>query len=326
MRHKIYIAAIISIILIPGLPDLIHAQKSDLGIIPGKKYLWFGSLENEMLEEKARPVVSFPPFCGKKRREIGHDLALPFGATAVFEFNRQFYNATDLMLNSDSTNFFATGNASVQQSTAGHLDAFFRPDIWLLPILNIYGIFGYSRTTIRPKFEVQQVLLKNPDIGWEDTLDLTVSIDDELVFYGPRYGGGASVSAGFNSFFFVLDYHYVVSKPNGSPDAFESQNFAARLGILLGHNRKKTKGSLWVGFNYVNDNQRFTGAVDVKDIAPELEFLVGEKATYSGKLLAKQYWNLQLGGFLIVSKHHILSLEAGYFTREQLSLSYGFRF
>ncbi len=309
-----------------GLPAIVRAQQSDLGIIPGKKYLWFGNADDEGLKESAQPVVSFPPLCGKKRRALGHDLALPFGASAVFEFNRQFYDATDLMLSSDSTDFFATGKANVQQSTAGHLDAYFRPDIWLLPILNVYGIFGYSRTTISPKFEVEQVLLKNPTIGWEDTLDLPVSIDDELIFYGPRYGGGASVSAGFKSFFFVLDYHYEISKPNGSPDSFDSQHFAARMGLLLGHNRNRAKGSLWVGFNYVNDNQRFSGEVDVKDIAPELEFLVGEKATYSGKLLAKQYWNVQIGGFLMINKHHILSLQAGYFKREQLMLGYGFRF
>ena len=71
-------------------------------------------------------------------------------------------------------------------------------------------LFGYSRSVTIPSFEVPAVTIKNLPIVGEIELDTTVAIKDELVFYGPTYGGGATVSAGVNGFFFILDYNFTV--------------------------------------------------------------------------------------------------------------------
>ncbi len=321
-----FLSLIISVILLFCLPGILSGQQSDYGIIPGKKYVWFGKSDISELSEKAKPVVQIPPLCGKKRRNLGHDLALPIGATVGFTYNKQFYNAGDLRLTSDSTGIYAIGEANVQNSTSGEMRMIFRPDIWLLPILNVYGLFGYSQSTTSPNFEVPEITIKDLPIVGDITLDTTIKINDELVFYGPTYGGGATISAGFKSFFFILDYNYMIRKPAGMPDKMESHNFSGKLGVLLGHNQKVVKGSFWAGVNYINDNHRFSGEMDVKDILPELVPLFGEKATYSGTVTAKQYWNIVVGGSVIINKHHLIVAEIGYFKREQFSLSYGFRF
>ena len=321
-----FIFFITFVILLFCLPGILSGQQSDYGIIPGKKYVWFGKPDNSELLEKARPVVQIPPLCGKKRRNLGHDLALPFGTTAGFTYNKQYYNAGDLRLTSDSTGIYAVGEANVQNSTSGEMKIIFRPDVWLLPILNVYGLFGYAQRTTSPNFEVPEITIKNLPIVGEITLDTTIIINDEQIFYSPTYGGGATISAGFKSFFFVLDYNYMITKPAGMPDKMESHNFSGKIGVLLGHNMKVVKGSFWAGVNYINDNHKFSGEIDVKDILPELVLLFGEKATYSGTLTAKQYWNIVIGGSVIINKHQLIALEIGYFKREQLSLTYGFRF
>ena len=317
---------ITSVILLFFLPGILLSQQSDYGIIPGKKYIWFGKSDNSKLSEKAKPVVQIPPFCGKKRRNMGHDLALPFGTAVGFTYNKQYYNAGDLRLTSDSTGIYAVGEANVQNSTSGEMRMIFRPDIWLLPILNVYGLFGYSQSTTSPNFEVPEITIKDLPIVGDITLDTTIIINDELVFYSPTYGGGATISAGFKSFFFVLDYFYLIRKPAGMPDKMESHNFSGKIGVLLGNNQKVVKGSFWVGINYINDNHKFSGEMDVKDILPELVLLFGEKATYSGSVTAKQYWNIVVGGSVIINKHNLIAIELGYFEREQFSVSYGFRF
>ena len=321
-----FVSYLIPVLLLLCMPVVLSGQQSDYGIIPKKKYVWFGKSDQSILSEDAKPIVQIPPMCGKKRRGLGHDLAMPFGLTAGFSYTKQYYYAGDLRLSNDSTGIYAEGEASVQNSTSSEMRMTFKPDIWLLPILNVYGIIGYSQTNTRPDFEVPQVTIKNLPIIGEITLDTTIHINDEIVLYSPTYGGGATVSAGYKWFFFFLDYHYTVNKPGDMPDKIESHNFSGKLGVLLGKNEKAVKGSFWAGVNYINDNHKFTGEIDVKDILPELVLLFGEKATYSGTVTAKQYWNIVMGGSVIINKHHLIVAEIGYFKREQLSLSYGFRF
>lgn len=314
------------LVLILFLPAAMVAQNSDLGLIPEKSYLWFNNNGRSDLKEKAHPLVQVPPVCGKKRRAEGFDLALPFGTGANFFYFNQSYTADDLKLVSDSIpDIYATGVATVQNSTSGEMRVTFRPDIWLLPFLNVYGMIGYSQNNTRPKFEVPKVHIVLP-IGEFDVDTANVIIDDELVYYGTTYGGGATVSSGYKSFFFALDYHYVATKIKDLSEKLESHNFSGKIGLLLGKNKNKVKGAFWFGGMYIINNHRFTGKVDVKEILPGFELLAGKQATYSGTVHAKQPWNLIIGGSVMVNKHHILAVEAGYFKREQISVTYGFRF
>jgi len=124
----------------------------------------------------------------------------------------------------------------------------------------------------------------------------------------------------------VLDYHYTVTRPRDLEDKLESHNFSGKIGVLLGKNKSVVKGAFWFGAMYINDNHRFTGKVDTKDILEGLELVFGTKSTYSGTVNAKQYWNLVAGGSVVLNKHHIVAIEAGFYKREQFKVSYGFRF
>ena len=59
------------------------AQQQGFGIVPDKKYLWFGGATEAAEKKSARPVVQAPPFCGKKRRDMGNKLPLPFGVSVI---------------------------------------------------------------------------------------------------------------------------------------------------------------------------------------------------------------------------------------------------
>ncbi len=311
---------------------IIVGQTSDYGIIPDKSYLWFGDNNNDTLIETTKPVVQVPPICGKKRRGLGHDLPLPFGTGVSLEYFKQYYDATELQLSNDTIGVIVSGKASVQNSTSQDIKIVFRPDVWLLPFLNVYGIVGYSRSKTIPNFEVPQITINDiPNIG-DIVLDDTVTIEDELISMGAVYGGGVNISTGYKSFFFLADYHFTMTKPIDLDQQLESHSLSVKAGILLGKNIKKIKGSFWAGAKYVDDTHKFTGEVNVNDILDEIgdlpivEIILGEKATYSGKLTPKQKWNVVVGGSLTINKHHLMAIELGYFKREQVSVFYGFRF
>lgn len=324
----VFVLLIGSILISSGLVG----QNSDYGIIPQKTYSWFGKSDNAILKETTEPIVLVPPACGKKRRELGNDLPLPFGTGISFEYFKQYYDATELQLINDSIGILVTGEANVQQSTSQDLKLLFRPDVWVLPFLNVYGIVGYSRSKTMPNFQVPQITIHDiPNVG-NIILDDTVSIEDEIISMGPVYGGGVNISSGYKSFFFIADYHYTMTVPIDLDQRFESHSFSVKAGILLGKNNKRIKGSFWLGGNFVNDTHKFTGELDVDDILPEIgdlpivEIILGEKATYSGKLTPIQKWNAVVGGSITINKHHLIAVEAGYFKREQVSVFYGFRF
>jgi len=112
------------------------------------------------------------------------------------------------------------------------------------PFLNIYGIAGYTQNITNPNFEVHEVTLLAPsehdgEIKYDTLITLkdTVKINDELGYYGSVYGVGATISSGYKNFFFVLDYHYTVTKPRDLEDKLESHNFSGKIGVLLGKNK-----------------------------------------------------------------------------------------
>jgi hypothetical protein len=222
----------------------------------------------------------------------------------------------------------ATGVANVQNSSVEEWKMTFRPDMWVFPVFNVYGIFGYKKSKTIPDFEVPSITITNPDFpGLGDiVIDTTVKIKDDLKAMGPVYGGGATASAGYKSFFFVADYHYEVAVYPDGGTRESSHTFSAKAGVLLGRNTGKVKVSLWAGSMFVNDKRSFKGQVDVKDILPGFEIILGEKATYSGNLTQKKKWNIVTGISMTVNKHHLLAVEAGFLDRQQISVFYGFRF
>jgi hypothetical protein len=302
------------------------AQQQGFGIIPDKKYLWFGGSVSAEDKKAAKPVSLAPPFCGKKRREMGNRLPLPFGAGLHGIYYVQAYEASDLMLSSDLTPITATADTIYQSTTSGEIKVTVRPDFWLFPFLNVYGLFGYTQGITKPDLLVPYIVVENIPIIGEYIVDTTFEIKDELRYHGPTYGGGATLSAGFGSFFLLVDYHYAVTDPYDLDGKLYNHYFSPKVGLLLGGKSKKSTGAFWLGAMYISNNHTFKGELDVKDIAPELEIFLGEKANYSGRVTSLQPWNFVFGGSWVFNDRHHFVLEAGFFERRQVSFVYSYRF
>ena len=157
-------------------------------------------------------------------------------------------------------------------------------------------------------------------------VDTSFILKDNLLYYGPTVGAGVTVSTGYKSFFLLVDYHFSVTKPQDIFDQLTNHYFSPKIGVLLGKNQGKLKGSFWLGTMFISDNHDFKGELDVKEISPILELIIGEKAFYSGDVSAVQQWNFVFGGSLMINKHHHFVLEGGLFQRQQITFVYAFRF
>lgn len=109
-------------------------------------------------------------------------------------------------------------------------------------------------------------------------------------------GIGATFSMGFRSFFIMADYNYTVTDPTDLDDNLHNHFFSPKVGVLLGNKSRKSFGAMWLGAMYIYNDQSFSGKIDVAEINPALVFLLGDEATYSGKISANQRWNFVIGG------------------------------
>ena len=173
---------------------------------------------------------------------------------------------------------------------------------------------------------VPYIILENVPIIDSIIIDSTFEIHDDISYVGPTYGIGATFSMGIKSFFVLIDYNYSITNPTDLEDNLHNHFFSPKVGILLGNNKRESFGALWIGAMYMHNDQSFSGKIDVSEINPELVFLIGEEATYSGTISANQRWNFIIGGSWVINARHHLVLEVGFFERKQISFGYDFRF
>lgn len=295
-----------------------------IGITVDKKPFWFGDTLGSFSKIE-KPVSQFPPFCGKKLRSKGNSVQFPFGAGIQTLFMEQEFVASNLQLSSENTPIIARADTAYQNTVSSFYQITVRPDLWITSFLNVYGIFGYTNGKTNPDLTVPYIVLDVP--GLEPIIiDTTFEIHDELTYRGPTYGGGATISAGFKSFFFVLDYNYTVTKPTDIYDNIINQSFSPKFGIFLGKQKSKLSGMFWVGSMFLSNEHNFSGTITVSEIASELVPIFGETATYTGIVSPVNQWNMLVGVSVVVGKHHFISAEAGFIGRKQLMLMYDFRF
>lgn len=301
------------------------AQQQGFGCIKNKKFLSISGIEKN---DKATndPIIDMLPIFGKKARKSGNNPPLPFGIGIYSIYYDQGYTASNLKLIPDTPPITARADTVYQNTTAYEFKAQIRPNLWLFPFLNVYGIFGYTEGVISPNLVVPCIVVENVPIFDSMVIDSTFEIHDDIAYVGSTYGIGATFSMGTGSFFVMADYNYSVTDPADLDENLHNHFFSPKIGVLLGNNKRKSFGAMWLGAMYISNDQSFSGKMDVADITPELVFLLGEEATYSGKLSANQRWNFVFGGSWIINGHHHFILEAGFMGRKQISFGYDFRF
>ncbi len=301
------------------------AQQQGFGCVAHQSTLSFNGKDND-LKLARKPSVDFLPLFGKKAIKNNRNIPLPFGIGVIGTYYDQAYIANDLKLIPDSTSLVARADTIYQNTTANEIKSQIRPNVWIFPFLNVYGIIGYSKGIISPNIVVPYIVIENIPIIDTLVVDSTFEIHDKIQYVGLTYGVGATFSMGIKSFFVMIDYNYTITDPTDLDDNLHNHTFSPKLGAFIGNNKKNTYGAIWVGAMYMYNDQRFSGKINVAEINPDLVPLLGEKATYSGTITAKQRWNMVIGGSLVINNHNHFVAEVGFIGRKQVSIGWDYRF
>ena len=323
---KLRLSVLLFLISAFFIPHTATAQNTGFGLILKSKYQFVDSHKKRFL-----------PTCNERHTKNGNATPRAFGLGIHSFIYNQGYYGTGLQLTSqykvteDSIPVTIRVDSMYQNTYVAELKGSVRPNIWILPFLNIYGIIGYTAGQVDPDIEVPYFyveVINGTDTILSQRIDTSFKITDKPVFNGPSFGVGATFAIGFSRFFLIADYNYVMSNPLQVDTRLNSHQLSLKLGILFGNKSKQAKGALWAGTMFFKNDQYFSGVVDVRDIDKDLEKIIGRYVDYSGDVVAypRQNWNFIFGGSWIMNQHNNLSVEAGIYPRLQAKLSYNYSF
>ncbi|WP_167619584.1 hypothetical protein [Maribellus sediminis] len=299
---------------------------------------------------KAEYPYTFP-ILGSKAFEKGFNIPYPAGGMLNYFIAKQDvvipeiaigFNNSEMV---DLTELLEFGTVNAQATSIN-----VRPDLWVLPFFNVYGIFGKA---------------------WAQTqVDLTypVSIKAKADLEGTSHGFGVTGAGGLGKYFFVLDGNWIWTMMSNFEAPVRSYTFSGRLGraFKVGKNPDSNIAP-WIGGMRIKMGGVTEGSILLNDILPDETWARRDQivsdyyywyendATLPQKIIAdkvltpiverleaadgsgtikyrlrkepKQKWNVIIGGQYQLNKHHQFRAEGGIIgNRKSLLLSYNYRF
>lgn len=194
------------------------------------------------------------PFLGKGAYSRGYDLQHAWGASAIY-----FTQQQQILIESTAVGFGGSELVDISQfikfgPTIATTNAYsFRPDVWVLPFLNVYGILGGGTTST-------EVTLLEP-ISFQTKQNFSVS----------SFGLGATLTAAAGPLWFAWDNNYNFADVEVVVEPVPAFNSSFRVGHTIPSISNPQRNlSVWAGtfFQVIqNDTQ---GSIPVSSLVPDL--------------------------------------------------------
>ena len=181
------------------------------------------------------------PILGEKAHQAGYTLPLSAGFSAQY-----FYSKSDILIDNLSVGFNngpmynLDGLVRFDDARATAASLTFRPDIWLFPFLNVYGILGKSQASTDVGFGVWV-----PDSTGISQEILTKSIIVE--FNTTTFGLGFTPTIGIGGGFLALDLNWAWTDVPQLAKPARSFVFGPRFGKSFNLKKPGSNIAVWVG-------------------------------------------------------------------------------
>ncbi len=231
------------------IPSFIFSQ-TDAGvkIMPKQGDLY------ENVKELNNPYAL--PLWGKKLGAKGFLLPYPIGIMLNGYVGSQDVTISNLSVGFNNNQMISLDDVVTFGDVSATIRNFnMRGDIWLLPFLDIYGIFGKAWV--------------NTDVNIGAVMNQPVDLHTEADFDGYVYGFGTMLTGGARSIFFSLDFNMVWSHFDEMKEDNYAINLSPRVGYIFHFEGKPERNlSVWTGATRVFLNNATNGTINVSDIIP----------------------------------------------------------
>lgn len=204
---------------------------------------------------KEKYPYTFPIF-GNFLHDIGIDLPYPMGVMVNSFYGIQKIVITDIAVGFEDglgpglplTDITRLIEFEDVKATAYNIN--FRPDIWVLPFLNVYGIVGKSWT----KSDVK--------------ITYPVSFNAVAELEGMSFGVGMTFAGGFGHYFTVLDWNNTWSYMSNFDEPVRARVLSPRIGRTFKLKKEESNYGIWVGAMRVRLGGVTSGYVRLGDVLP----------------------------------------------------------
>lgn len=219
----------------------------------------YSELTNEPLDTLT--YNNLLPIFGKKVKALGFDLPHSAGISVNY-----LWQKSDIVISNVAVGFNGSELINVDDlirfnsTTAESNGVNIRPDIWVFPFLNIYGIFAQaqSRTNV-------DVSIYIPRINEADEL---FSIQTNPLFNTTTAGFGITPTAGFFGGWIAFDMNFTWTDVESQKNPVFAFVFDPRIGKTFQLNKPERNISFWIGGFRLKVNRDTQGSLGLDEIIP----------------------------------------------------------
>jgi hypothetical protein len=272
--------------------------------------------------KKIEPVTRKVPIWGEQARQRGFDLPLPFGMGLNYTYMDQAIRIRNLKVGIGDPNIEVEG-IDFDDARSHDSAITVRIDMWLLPFLNIYGLFGSINGEAEFDLDVSQITDNLPVPGLPPVVEPNKTIDLNMDYNGFTYGGGLTVAGGYENFFGSLDTNYTYSTVDIVDGRIDAVTVAPRLGLIMDPPDIKGSIAVWIGAMYMHYKQTVTDDVNLQEFDPRLPPV---QLAFKLDIENHHPWNFLFGGQWEITKRLQIMAEGGVGDRGQLVTGISYRF
>ena len=213
----------------------------------------------DTIQPKTYPYLL--PIWGQKAVDRGYTLPLSGGLSVQYLWQRSEIVIENLMVGFNGGEKYDLDDIVVfnsAESTSNGVNI--RPDFWLFPFLNVYGILA------RNSFSTDiDITIRVPQgIGYTDLLNLATAAE----FGATTVGFGLTPTMGIAGGFVAFDFNITWSDIEGLKEPAQAFVFGPRFGKVFKMRNPTRKMAVWVGGFRVNIRSETSGNLPLADLIP----------------------------------------------------------
>lgn len=222
---------------------------------------------NKDLPLKIEPpkIEDYPymlPIWGKKAAALGFQLPLSAGIGANY-----IWQESELIIDNLMVGF---NNGPMQNldeiirfdnATAGANAVNVRPDIWLFPFLNVYGLFVKAKTSTAID---ASVWIPNAENDWTQLTAFSTTAK----FDATSVGFGLTPTIGISRYWLALDMNFLWTDVSALDQPVFTFVFGPRLGKTIKFKKPDSNVAFWAGAMRVKFSSSTTGSLLLTDLFP----------------------------------------------------------
>lgn len=218
--------------------------------------------KNQQLKDSLK-AVDYPyalPIWGEKVAQKGYNLPYSAGLSVNYFWQDSEITIKNLQVGFNNGPLYNLDEIVRFDKSSVEVGAItIRPDIWLLPFLNVYGIFGKSKPTTKIN---AGIWIPDADNNWSEIANFSTKAN----FDATTFGFGLTPTIGIGGGWLALDMNMSWSDVSALDKPAFSYIFGPRLGKTFKLHKPERNIAFWVGGFRVHIEGNTQGNIALSDV------------------------------------------------------------